>query len=110
MKNNALLCTVKTNQHFTIMTTAIHTELETLAKEIFAHIAQLGGECDTFEVYADDYSADVRYTATIGEDKGDYWTAPSWWIEEENIEVLAVYDGEGDEDKEAARLLARMLH
>lgn len=110
MKNNALLCTVKTNQHFTIMTTAIHTELETLAKEIFAHVAQLGGESETFDAYAGDYSAEVRYTATIGEDRGDYYTAPSWWIEEEDIEVLAVYDGEGDENKEAARLLARMLH
>lgn len=92
------------------MTTAIHTELETLAKETFAHVAQLGGESETFDVYAGDYSAEVRYTATIGEDRGDYYIAPSWWIEEEDIEVLAVYDGEGDEDKEAARLLARMLH
>lgn len=92
------------------MTTAIHTELAMLAKEIFAHIAQLGGECDTFEVYADDYSADVRYTATIGEDKGDYWTAPSWWIEDEKIEVLAAYDGDGDEDKEATSLLQNMLN
>lgn len=50
------------------MTTAIHTELETLAKEIFAHVAQLGGESETFDAYAGDYSAEVRYTATIGED------------------------------------------
>lgn len=92
------------------MTTDIHTELEKLAEKIFARVADLNGESRTFEAYAENYSADVRYTATIGEDKGDYWTAPSWWIEEEDIEVLAVYDGEGDEDKEAARLLARMLH
>lgn len=92
------------------MTTAIHTELETLAKEIFAHVADLNGEDETFDVCAENYSAEVRYTATIGEDRGDYYTAPSWWIEEEDIEVLAVYDGEGDEDKEAARLLKNMLN
>lgn len=92
------------------MTTAIHTELETLAKEIFAHVADLNGESETFDAYAENYSAEVRYTATIGEDRGDYYTAPSWWIADQGIEVLAVYDGEGDEDKEAARLLENMLN
>lgn len=76
------------------MTTAIHTELETLAKEIFAHVADLNGEDETFDVCAENYSAEVRYTATIGEDRGDYYTAPSWWIADQNVEVLLWFDVE----------------
>jgi hypothetical protein len=44
------------------------------------------------------------------EDKGDYWTAPSWSIEDETVAVEAVYDEDGEEDKEAADWLKKMLN
>lgn len=86
------------------------TELEQIAKQAAAYIARLNGEADTFEVEGATLMAEICYEAEIEEDAGDYWTAPSWWIERERISVEGVYDEEGNNDKEAAAYLETLLN
>lgn len=92
------------------MTTATHTTMQNLAKQAAEYITKLNGEAETFEVVCGDYLAVLAYEAEIAEDNGDYWTAPSWSIEGETVTVKAVYDENGDEDKEAAEWLGAMLN
>lgn len=92
------------------MTTATHTELMNIAKDAAAYINRLNGECDTFEIDGATLTAVITYDAEIVEDKGDYWTAPSWSIEDETVAIEAVYDEDGNEDKEAADWLKKMLN
>lgn len=92
------------------MTTATHTELMNIAKDAAAYINRLNGECDTFEIDGATLTAVITYDAEIVEDKGDYWTAPSWSIEDETVAIEAVYDEDGEEDKEAADWLKKMLN
>ncbi len=92
------------------MTTTVHTELEQIAKQASNYIANLNGETDIFEVEGATHIAEICYEAEIGEDAGDYWTAPSWWIERERISVEGVYDEEGNNDKEAAAYLETLLN
>ncbi len=92
------------------MATAAHTELQAMAQQAAAYIASLNGEADTFEIEGSTLIAEIRYETEIGEDAGDYWTAPSWWIESERVTVEGVYDEEGNNDKEAAAYLERYLN
>lgn len=92
------------------MTTATHTALQNLAKQAAEYITKLNGEAETFEVVCGDYLAVIAYEAEIAEDKGDYWTAPYSWIEYERTTVKAVYDENGDEDKEATKWLQEALN
>lgn len=92
------------------MTTAMHTELQQIAKEAAAYITRLNGESDTFQIDGATLSAVISYEAETGEDAGDYWTAPSWWIERETAHVEGVYDEDGENDKEAAEWLAKQLN
>lgn len=92
------------------MTTVTHTELMNIAKDAAAYINRLNGECDTFEIDGATLTAVITYDAEIVEDKGDYWTAPSWSIEDETVAIEAVYDEDGNEDKEAADWLKKMLN
>ncbi len=92
------------------MTTATHTAMLNLAKQAAVYISRLNGEADTFEVEHNGMTAVVTYTAEIGEDAGDYRTAPSWWIERETATVESVYDEEDNEDTEAAEWLKKMLN
>ena len=92
------------------MTTATQIELMNIAKDAAAYINRLNGECDTFEIDGATLTAVITYDAEIVEDKGDYWTAPSWSIEDETVAVEAVYDEDGEEDKEAADWLKKMLN
>ena len=92
------------------MTTTTHTAMLNLADKVAAYITNLNGESESFEVESNGMIAVVTYTAEIGEDAGDRWTAPSWWIERETTNVDAVYNEEGDEDTEAAEWLKKMLN
>ncbi len=92
------------------MTTATHTELQQIAKQASAYITRLKGECDTFQIDGATISAVIAYEAEISEDEGDYWTAPSWWIEWETVSVEGVYDEDGNNDTEAAEWLAKQLN
>ena len=55
-------------------------------------------------------TAVIAYDAEIVEDKGDYWTAPSWSIEDETVAVEAVINEDGNEDEEAAEWLEKQLN
>ncbi len=92
------------------MTTATHTELMQIAKEAAEYITKLNGESETFEIESNGMTAVVSYEAEIGDDAGDRWTAPSWWIERETVNVEAVYNEDGDDDAEAAEWLKKMLN
>ena len=91
------------------MTSTTRTELMNLAKQA-AYITKLNGEAETFEIESNGITAVIAYDTEIVEDKGDYWTAPSWSIEDETVAVEAVYDEDGEEDKEAADWLKKMLN
>ena len=92
------------------MTPTTRTELMNIAKDTAAYITRLNGECDTFEINGATLTAVITYTAEIGEDAGDRWTASSWWIESETTKVEAVYNEEGDDDLEAAEWLEKQLN
>lgn len=92
------------------MTPVTHTELMNIVKDAAAYIARLNGENDTFEIEGETLIAEICYEAEIGEDAGDYWTAPCWWIEREQIRVEGVYDEDGNNDKEAVAYLGTLLN
>ena len=92
------------------MTTSTHIELQQIAKQAAAYITRLNGESDTFQIDGATLSAVIAYEAETGEDKGDYWTAPSWWIERETVSVEGVYDENGNNDTEAAEWPAKQLN
>lgn len=69
------------------MTTTTHAELMNIAKQAADYINRLNGECDTFQIDGATLSAVITYEAETGENRGDYWTAPSWWIERETVSV-----------------------
>lgn len=91
------------------MTTATNTELMQIAKEAAERITKLNGESKTFEIEGNTLTAVIAYEAEIGEDNGDRYTAPSWWVEREEAKVVAVYNENGD-DAEAAEWLKNMLN
>ncbi len=92
------------------MNTATHIEMQNLAKQAADYITKLNGESKTFEIEGDTLTAIIEYKAEIGYDKGDYWTAPCWWIERETADVKAVYNTEGEDNAEAAEWLKKMLN
>ena len=92
------------------MTTATYTTMQNLAKQAAAYITKLNGEAETFEIESNGITAVIAYDAEIGEDKGDYWTAPSWWIENDKATVKGVYNEDGEDDPEAAEWLEKQLN
>ena len=92
------------------MASTTRTELMNLAKQAAAYITKLNGEAETFEIESSGITAVIAYDAEIVEDKGDYWTAPSWSIEDETVAVEAVINEDGNEDEEAAEWLEKQLN
>lgn len=92
------------------MTTATRNELMTLAKLAADYITKLNGESEYFEVETENFTACINYEAEIGEDKGDYWTAPAWWIENDKATVEGVYNEDGEDDPEVAEWLEKQLN
>ncbi len=82
------------------MTPVNHTALQSLATAAATIIANLNGESTTFEVEHDGFMAEIAYNAQIGEDRGSRATAPSWWVESEQIAVNWVYNAESDDDND----------
>ena len=87
------------------MASTTRTELMNLAKQAAAYITKLNGEAESNGI-----TAVIAYDAEIVEDKGDYWTAPSWSIEDETVAVEAVINEDGNEDEEAAEWLEKQLN
>ena len=92
------------------MASTTRTELMNLAKQAAAYITKLNGEAETFEIESNGITAVIAYDAEIVEDKGDYWTAPSWSIEDETVAVEAVINEDGNEDEEAAEWREKQLN
>ena len=90
------------------MNTLTTTHINDWANQISRKVE---GENETFYDSFKGYEVEVGYKCTIGEDKGDYWTAPSWWIETEEYEVLAVWNIEtGEEEPEIKKQLEKRLN
>lgn len=87
-----------------------YTQIEKLAQMVAAHIAKMTSENETFEIENNGYLAVINCKATIEEDGGDYYTAPCWSISELVVNVLEVYNDEGEADNEAARWLNEKLN
>lgn len=62
----------------------------------------------TFEHHFAGYQANITWACTIHVDKGDYWTAPSWWSDNETLSI-DVIDEEGDSRPEIASILHKFL-
>lgn len=92
------------------MTSATHMKLHELAKKAAAYITNLLCESEAFEIEAAGLTAVIVYRAEIGEDAGDRWTAPSWWMLRETTTVKAVYDEEGNACNELAARLEEQLN
>lgn len=81
----------------------------TIAKKALDYITHLNGQNEAFEIEHAGYLVFFSYEAETGEDPGDNWTAPSWWIERENIEVTEAWDADGNECPEIAEAVAAAL-
>lgn len=77
------------------------TQLNQLAKAINNEICKMYGNSGTFDVECGNLVAFGRYEAEIGEDKGDRFTAPSWWVSGQRVVVEALFDNEGEEIENA---------
>lgn len=84
-------------------------QLNEWAKQIINSING-DGESKVFECEFEGFTAEVDYSCEIGEDVGDYWTAPAWWIESEELEVVAVYDEDGEDCPELMANLNQLLN
>ena len=110
MNNYSLLYTIKRQQKaYSYDINHSHRTYEPRQAGGNVH-TKLNGEAETFEIESNGITAVIAYDTEIVEDKGDYWTAPSWSIEDETVAIEAVYDEDGNEDKEAADWLKKMLN
>lgn len=103
------ICSINNKQTLYIMTTATYNELKQIAQQVNRTIIDLNGENRTFEIDSDTMTAVIVYSATLGYDKGDFFTAPCSWINSESVTVMAVYTEDGN-DSEAMEVLAKMLN
>lgn len=87
------------------------TQLQQLAKAINVVVAEFE-ENGNFDVECGNLVAFGRYEVEIGEDEGDYWTAPAWWVEKERVTVEALFDNEGEEieNPEYIKMLNQFLN
>lgn len=92
------------------MNAELRAELNDLYFDAVSHIKELNGRSETFFAYSENFTAEIDYRATIGEDAGDRWTAPDWWIESEEIRVEGVYNEEGDELPELTEWMNKKLN
>lgn len=94
------------NKANAIITMNIATTIAAQAKQ---YIDKLNGENEAFEIEHAGYLVFFNYEAETGEDPGDNWTAPSWWIGRENIEITEAWDADGNECPEIAEAVAAAL-
>lgn len=92
------------------MTPTTRTELMDIAKQAAEYIGSLNGESETFQIDGDTLTAVITYNAEIGYEKGDYFTAPAWWVESERVTVKSVYNDADENDTEAAEWLAKQMN
>ena len=78
------------------MTSTTRTELMNLAKQAAAYITKLNGEAETFEIESNGITAVIAYGAEL--------------VDRGRNAIEAVYDEDGNEDKEAAEWLEKQLN
>lgn len=91
------------------MTAATHTEYQYIANKVINYIDKLNGESTGFEIEYAGYLVCFNYEAEVGEDEGDDTTAPSWWVVRESVEIVEVWDEDGNECPEMAEAIAEAL-
>ena len=69
------------------MTTTTYNELMNISFKAAEYINRLNGESETFQIDGETLSAVISYEAETKQDKGDYYTAPYSWIENETVTV-----------------------
>lgn len=69
------------------MTTTTYNELMNISFKVAEYINRLNGESETFQIDGETFSAVISYEAERKQDKGDYYTAPCSWIENETVTV-----------------------
>lgn len=77
----------KDNKMFTVMTTTTYNELMNISFKVAEYINRLNSESETFQIDGEIFSAVISYEAETKQDKGDYYTAPCSWIENETVTV-----------------------
>ena len=92
------------------MTTTIFNELTQIAIKAANYLNGLCSDSETFQVDGETLSAVISYEAKTGEDRGDYLTAPSWWIDQETVNVEGVYNEDENNDTEAVQWLTKQLN
>ena len=74
------------------MTTTTYNELMNITFKAAEYINRLNSESETFQIDGEIFSAVISYEAETKQDKGDYYTAPYSWIENETVTVEGVYN------------------
>ena len=92
------------------MTTTIFNERTQIAVKAANYLNGLCSDSETFQVDGETLSAVISYEAKTGEDRGDYLTAPSWWIDQETVTVEGVYDEDWENNKEYTEYLQKLLN
>ena len=82
-------------------------QLNEWAKQIATEITE--GESEEFESEYDGFWAEVKYVCRIGSE-GGYNIAPAWWIESEELEVVALWDEDGEACTELMANLNTLLN
>lgn len=91
------------------MTTLTTTQINEMAQQILMSLE--GGESKTILHTYKGYEAEINYTCEVSVEEGDYWTAPSWDIVSDKIEVVNVWDIINEvEATDVAEQLAKLLN
>ncbi len=69
------------------MTTTTYNEQMNITIKAAEYINRLNSESETFQIDGEIFSAVISYEAETKQDKGDYYTAPYSWIENETVTV-----------------------
>lgn len=92
------------------MITATYNELMNISFKAAEYINRLNGESETFQIDGETLLAVISYEAETKQDKGDYYTAPYSWIENETVTVEGVYNEDGENNTEYAEWLEKQLN
>jgi hypothetical protein len=83
-------------------------QLNKWAKQINTEITE--GESKVYDSWFEGFGAEVKYECEVGEDAGDYWTAPAWWIESAKLEVVALWNEDGEDCPEELAQINTLLN
>ena len=82
-------------------------QLNEWAKQINTEITE--GESEVFESEFEGFGAEVKYVCRIGKE-GGYGIAPAWWIESAKLEVVALWNEDGEDCPEELAQINSLLN